>query len=130
MRVSSFLQNFWPKFTISFSIVEFASQEDSQRAIRELSEQPLLGRPVFIREVRIVLLLFCSVILNMRHRIVKTKHDSEPLQYRVKWGWRWLAWGSMPLRHRDLLHITTLAAAAILVTNSMLETCVFHISAI
>ena len=33
-------------------IVEFASQEDSQRAIRELSEQPLLGRPVFIREVR------------------------------------------------------------------------------
>lgn len=33
-------------------IVEFASLEDSQRAIRELSEQPLLGRPVFIREVR------------------------------------------------------------------------------
>ena len=36
----------------SFRIVEFASQEDSQRSIRELSEQPLLGRPVFIREVR------------------------------------------------------------------------------
>jgi hypothetical protein len=35
-----------------FRIVEFASQEDAQRAIRELSEQPLLGRPVFIREVR------------------------------------------------------------------------------
>ncbi|KAJ8693466.1 g-strand binding protein [Pleurotus ostreatus] len=33
-------------------IVEFASQEDSQRAIRELSEVPLLGRPVFIREDR------------------------------------------------------------------------------
>jgi RNA recognition motif-containing protein len=33
-------------------IVEFASQEDSHRAIRELSEQPLLGRPVFIREDR------------------------------------------------------------------------------
>lgn len=33
-------------------IVEFASQEDSQRAIRELSEQSLLGRPVFIREDR------------------------------------------------------------------------------
>jgi RNA recognition motif-containing protein len=33
------------------SIVEFASPEDAQRAIRELSEQPLLGRPVFIREV-------------------------------------------------------------------------------
>jgi len=35
----------------SFRIVEFASHEDSQRAIRELSEQALLGRPVFIREV-------------------------------------------------------------------------------
>ncbi|KAH9836100.1 RNA-binding domain-containing protein [Rhodofomes roseus] len=33
-------------------IVEFASQEDCQRAIRELSEQLLLGRPVFIREDR------------------------------------------------------------------------------
>jgi hypothetical protein len=58
-------QNFWQNFTISFSIVEFASQEDSQRAIRELSEQPLLGRPVFIREVRIVLTLFCKAILNI-----------------------------------------------------------------
>ncbi|KAL5522607.1 hypothetical protein ACEPAG_8624 [Sanghuangporus baumii] len=33
-------------------IVEFVSQEDAQRAIRELSEVPLLGRPVFIREDR------------------------------------------------------------------------------
>ncbi|PIL23178.1 hypothetical protein GSI_14487 [Ganoderma sinense ZZ0214-1] len=33
-------------------IVEFASQEDAQRSIRELSEQLLLGRPVFIREDR------------------------------------------------------------------------------
>ncbi|KAJ7734956.1 hypothetical protein DFH07DRAFT_754198 [Mycena maculata] len=33
-------------------IVEFASQEDSKRAVRELSEVPLLGRPVFIREDR------------------------------------------------------------------------------
>ncbi|TDL22750.1 RNA-binding domain-containing protein [Rickenella mellea] len=33
-------------------IVEFSSPEDSQRAIRELSEVPLLGRPVFIREDR------------------------------------------------------------------------------
>ncbi|KDR79811.1 hypothetical protein GALMADRAFT_241900 [Galerina marginata CBS 339.88] len=33
-------------------IVEFASSEDAQRAIRELSEQPMLGRPVFIREDR------------------------------------------------------------------------------
>lgn len=34
-----------------YRIVEFASPEDAQRAIRELSEQALLGRPVFIREV-------------------------------------------------------------------------------
>ncbi|KAJ7785340.1 hypothetical protein DFH07DRAFT_976156 [Mycena maculata] len=31
-------------------IVEFASHEDAQRAVRELSEIPLLGRPVFLRE--------------------------------------------------------------------------------
>ena len=36
---------------MSNRIVEFASQEDAQRSIRELSEQLLLGRPVFIREV-------------------------------------------------------------------------------
>ncbi|KAG6375799.1 hypothetical protein JVT61DRAFT_2655 [Boletus reticuloceps] len=34
------------------SIVEFASPEDAQRTIRELSEIPLLGRPVFIRKDR------------------------------------------------------------------------------
>lgn len=33
-------------------IVEFASHEDAQRSVRELSESPLLGRPVFIREDR------------------------------------------------------------------------------
>lgn len=33
-------------------IVEFASPEDAQRAIRELSEVAMLGRPVFIREDR------------------------------------------------------------------------------
>ncbi|KAJ7653345.1 hypothetical protein DFH06DRAFT_1093715 [Mycena polygramma] len=33
-------------------IVEFASHEDAQRAVRELSELSLLGRPVFIREDR------------------------------------------------------------------------------
>jgi len=33
-------------------IVEFASSEDAQRAVRELSEVSLLGRPVFIREDR------------------------------------------------------------------------------
>lgn len=35
----------------SLSIVEYANQEDAQRAVKELSEVPLLARPVFIREV-------------------------------------------------------------------------------
>lgn len=38
-------------YSVCNRIVEFASPEDAQRAIRELSEQALLGRPVFIREV-------------------------------------------------------------------------------
>jgi len=60
MRVSIFLPVFMATTLLSFpSIVEFASQEDCQRAIRELSEQAMLGRPVFIREVRIVLRFIC-----------------------------------------------------------------------
>lgn len=41
----------WPTSQPPCSIVEFASQEDAQRSVRELSEQILLSRPVFIREV-------------------------------------------------------------------------------
>lgn len=33
------------------SIVEYSTREEAQRSIRELAEMPLLGRPVFIREV-------------------------------------------------------------------------------
>lgn len=33
-------------------IVEYSTPEEAQRAIKELSDTPLLGRPVFIREVR------------------------------------------------------------------------------
>ena len=50
--------------TLIIRIVEFASQEDSQRAIRELSEQPLLGRPVFIREVRSHFLFHYSTLIS------------------------------------------------------------------
>ena len=50
MRVRSHLR-YQSHAYLQSSIVEFASPEDSQRAIRELSEVPLLGRPVFIREV-------------------------------------------------------------------------------
>ena len=45
------VQAYSRRLILKLSIVEFASQEDAQRAIRELSEVPLLGRPVFIREV-------------------------------------------------------------------------------
>ena len=33
-------------------VVEFSKPEEAQRAIRELNDQQLLGRPLFIREVR------------------------------------------------------------------------------
>ncbi|EJU02474.1 RNA-binding domain-containing protein [Dacryopinax primogenitus] len=33
-------------------IVEYANSDDAQKAIRELGDQPLLGRPIFIREDR------------------------------------------------------------------------------
>ena len=33
------------------SVVEFSQPEEAQKAIRDLSDQQLLGRPVFIREV-------------------------------------------------------------------------------
>lgn len=36
----------------SHSIVEYSTPEEAQRAIKDLSDTPLLGRPVFIREVR------------------------------------------------------------------------------
>ena len=36
----------------SRSVVEFSQPEEAQRAIRELNDQQLLGRPLFIREVR------------------------------------------------------------------------------
>lgn len=34
-----------------FSIVEFSAPDEAQKAIKELSDTPLLGRTVFIREV-------------------------------------------------------------------------------
>lgn len=34
-------------------VVEFATAEGAQKAIAELSDRPLFGRPVFVREVRL-----------------------------------------------------------------------------
>ena len=71
-------------------IVEFASQEDSQRSIRELSEMPLLGRPVFIREVGRVVIFVWDCPIIMLSRIVRTSLDSVRLQCPEKLGWQWL----------------------------------------
>lgn len=35
-----------------YSIVEYSTPEEAQRAIQTLSDKPLDGRPVFVREVR------------------------------------------------------------------------------
>lgn len=68
----------WRSDSVSiFRIVEFASQEDAQRAIRELSEQPLLGRPVFIREVRTNFMLRTQVT-HEGFRIERMSHASVP----------------------------------------------------
>ncbi len=32
-------------------VVEFSQPEEAQKAIRELTDQTLLGRPIFVREV-------------------------------------------------------------------------------
>lgn len=32
-------------------VVEFAAPDEAQKAIKELNDTPLMGRPVFIREV-------------------------------------------------------------------------------
>ena len=55
--------------------MEFASYEDAQRAIRELSEVPLLGRPVFIREVGTVRILRRKFYLAFPSRIARPKQD-------------------------------------------------------
>ncbi|KAF5310526.1 hypothetical protein D9619_007692 [Psilocybe cf. subviscida] len=40
------------EFLLPLLIVEYASQEDAQGAIRELSDQPMMPRPVSIHEDR------------------------------------------------------------------------------
>lgn len=39
---------------MEYRIVEFANAEDAKRAKEDLADKQLLGRPVFIREVRVV----------------------------------------------------------------------------
>lgn len=70
------------------SIVEFASPEDAQRAIRELSEVAMLGRPVFIREVRLPYLF--GAIPTPQNRTGKANRASalRLSQARLEWQWR------------------------------------------
>lgn len=65
------------------SIVEFASQEDSQRAIRELSEVPLLGRPVFIREVRNLCLESCICVTYFQDRENEARFGATPVPGKI-----------------------------------------------
>ena len=72
---------------MTIRIVEFASQEDSQRAIRELSEQPLLGRPVFIREVRSDFLLHSildlDLFMNKQDRENESRFGATPVPGKI-----------------------------------------------
>ena len=111
---------------LQFSIVEFASQEDAQRSVRELSEQMLLGRPVFIREVRSSPSNRVDVrFTNRCFRTERMNHVSAPLPSLGRLEWPWLAVGCMLHLPLDLPITITLAKRAVtLVTSCMLATCV------
>lgn len=57
--------------------------------MKELAEKPLLGRPIFIREVSIDIPYASgrSLMFTVR-RIVRLNPDSEPLLFPVRWAWR------------------------------------------
>lgn len=95
---------------LSCRIVEFGSQDDAQRSIRELSEQLLLGRPIFIREVCFLSLLL--IRCSSSYRIAKMNHALEQPQSQARWVWRWPDRASTLSLLLDLLTITTSAAAA------------------
>lgn len=97
-------------YALDSSIVEFASPEDAQRAIRELSEQPLLGRPVFIREVSclrldLVVVVYIYIVIV---RIVKVKLGLVRRPFPVRLVWQWLGRACTPPLRHDLLRTTTL----------------------
>jgi RNA recognition motif-containing protein len=69
---------------IEISIVEFASQEDAQRAVRELSETPLLGRPVFIREVgKISFFRTCIATICIQDRETESRFGATPVPGKI-----------------------------------------------
>lgn len=87
-----------PNLIASFyRIVEFASTEDAQRAIRELSEQLLLGRPVFIREVSVPIV--AAKVPLTRFRTVNMNLGSVLHQCRARSAWPWRGKAcTLPLR--------------------------------
>jgi hypothetical protein len=109
------------------SIVEFASQEDSQRAIRELSEQTLLGRPVFIREVSTSARNAIPLLIPLT-RIGRMSRGLGPRLFQVKLVWLWLGKGCMRSRPRVLLHTISSEGTPIPATNSTLETYVLVVA--
>ena len=106
------------------SIVEFASQEDAQRSVRELSEQILLSRPVFIREVSAPSCVFVISLSTDRYlRTERTSHVSAPPPFLEKLAWLWPAVGCMLLLPLGLpITITLVNQGATLVTNYTLAT--------
>lgn len=77
----SFLHTFPPY--VGYSIVEFASQEDAQRAIRELSESPLLGRPIFIREVSIYFICSSMFLKFLQDRETEARFGATPVPGKI-----------------------------------------------
>lgn len=93
--------------------MEFASQEDAQRSVRELSEQMLLSRPVFIREVCPRCLSQVLAFINCYFRTERMSHVSEPLLSLERSVWPWLAVDYMLHLLLDHLITTTLAKLAV-----------------
>lgn len=63
------------------SVVEFSSPQEAQRAIRDLNDQTLMGRPLFIREVRLHPFLLEERAIGQPHRIARTKLVTVLLPY-------------------------------------------------
>lgn len=71
------------------SIVEFSTPDEAQRAIKELSDTPLMGRQVFVREVsrlqgrRFTALPILSPAVSVVCRTAKTRRATGLLQRKV-----------------------------------------------
>lgn len=97
-----------------FRIVEFATQEEAQRAIKELSERQFLGRPVYLREVDFAIFLLFH-FLTM-HRTVKMNRGSVLPLFQERSGWLWRLAIIAAVHHPA--HLITDPPQAILATSS------------